>query len=97
MADSKHVRDYIWDVNNPAPGVTGCKVLNPELMKIDGTNYLIENTKGLMKSFGRWKEISDHYPVFMYFEGWTVGKGKRKGCELSDPANQKRPRKGQCS
>jgi endonuclease/exonuclease/phosphatase family metal-dependent hydrolase len=92
--DSKKVLDYIWNVENEYPGVPGCKVLNPELMKIDQPpKYLIESDDNkVMKYFGRWKEISDHYPVFMTFKRLKTGRIKR---ERSDSTKNNVKRLGQ--
>ena len=71
MVFSKHIRDYIWDITQGFPGVENCKVLNPELMKVDGTYMIPEANPIGMKSFSSWKEISNHYPIFMQFQGWN--------------------------
>eukprot|EP00118_Oscarella_pearsei_P028712 m.2746 g.2746 ORF g.2746 m.2746 type:complete len:938 (+) comp8876_c0_seq1:87-2900(+) len=79
MAVSKHVRDYVWpaiDVNlqvptgKDVPGTSTCAVLNPELAKKAGGTYVLadEVPQSRMRAFTTWREISDHYPVFIEFD-----------------------------
>lgn len=86
MVFSKHVRDYIWDIEQTFPGVKNCKVINIELMKINGTYMIPEkNHQTGMKSFSSWKEISDHYPIFMQFQGWNSNDVKVWTSSLTTP------------
>ena len=71
---SKKTLDYIFtpklaNVGDNTPGSLRCRVIHPELEKVND-EYIIKNANPLTpyRFIGSWKELSDHYPVFMQFE-----------------------------
>ena len=69
--------DYVWPVSQAnQPGVSGCRVYNPELLRDDLDNLnspfifddiTVNKNPVRMKAFAAWNSVSDHYPVFMKF------------------------------
>ena len=72
LITSKHIRDYVWYSSNTVPGITGCEVVNPELMKDGANRDIIDNSltatpNAGMPVFATWKEVSDHLPMMVEF------------------------------
>lgn len=71
---SRYQQDYIFKADaaipNIIPGDTNCHVIHPELEKdVNGIHLIANNPSNKEYSFiGSWKELSDHYPVFMEFD-----------------------------
>ena len=73
LITSKYIRDYVWHSENLLPGILGCQVLNPELMRDSSGRYIIEDSPNAisgsgMRVFATWKEISDHLPMIVEFK-----------------------------
>ncbi len=86
---SKKTLDYIFTpelaiVGDNTPGSLRCRVIHPELEK-DKDDFIIKDANFWTpyRFIGSWKELSDHYPVFMQFEppsdpGGTVAEKREK-------------------
>ncbi len=73
---TKLTLDYIYTPEKTIPGSSTCRVINPELEEANREYILSGSQPEAPYSFlGSWKELSDHYPVFMQFDPPTEPSG----------------------
>lgn len=89
---SKRTLDYIFKATalaSDVPGDLNCKVIHPELESVGGSHLINDHSSNQAYSFiGSWKELSDHYPVFMKFDHPTEPAGNEAAKRIALGVNQ---------